>query len=166
MTRPTISRLKNHGHPTPRPRGRDVWWPSQVRDHIPDTRQSQDCPSVSKAIQKKAGKIQSWNNMTTMGKLDTSDMMVVIRRAMDISPDNKVHGGYMGPTWVLSAPHGPMFAPWTLLSGSFQSAKIEWAGGKHTNPYIAKRVTEWTNFIVDTLSTGLAHLGPNARLCL
>ena len=32
-------------------------------------------------------------------------------------PDSKVHGDNMGPTWVLSAPDGPMLAPWTLLSG-------------------------------------------------
>ena len=31
-------------------------------------------------------------------------------------PDSKVHGANMGPTWVLSAPDGPMSAPWTLLS--------------------------------------------------
>ena len=32
-------------------------------------------------------------------------------------PDYKVHGANMGPTWVLSAPCGPMLAPWILLSG-------------------------------------------------
>ena len=32
-------------------------------------------------------------------------------------PDSKVHGANMGPTWVLSAPDGPMLAPWNLLSG-------------------------------------------------
>ena len=26
-------------------------------------------------------------------------------------PDSKVHGANMGPTWVLSAPDGPMLAP-------------------------------------------------------
>ena len=31
--------------------------------------------------------------------------------------DSKVHGAIMGPTWVLSAQMGPMFSPWTLLSG-------------------------------------------------
>ena len=35
---------------------------------------------------------------------------------MDI-PDSKVHVTNMGPTWVLSAPVGPMLAPWTLVSG-------------------------------------------------
>ena len=34
-----------------------------------------------------------------------------------VTPDSKVHGANMGPTWVLSAPDGPMLAPWTLLSG-------------------------------------------------
>ena len=33
------------------------------------------------------------------------------------SPDSKVHGANMGPTWVLSAPDGPHVGPWTLLSG-------------------------------------------------
>ena len=32
-------------------------------------------------------------------------------------PDSKVHEANMRPTWFLSAPDGPMLAPWTLLSG-------------------------------------------------
>ena len=32
-------------------------------------------------------------------------------------PDSKVHGANMGPTWVLSPQMGPMFSPWTLISG-------------------------------------------------
>ena len=32
-------------------------------------------------------------------------------------PDGRVHVANMGPTWVLSAPGGPMLAPWTLLLG-------------------------------------------------
>ena len=40
--------------------------------------------------------------------------MSLIEKAV---PDSKVHGGNMGPTWVLSAPDGPMLVPWTLLSG-------------------------------------------------
>ena len=32
-------------------------------------------------------------------------------------PDSNVYGANMGPTWVLSAPDGPLLAPWTLLSG-------------------------------------------------
>ena len=35
----------------------------------------------------------------------------------DNVPDSKIHGANMGPTWVLSAPDGPMLAPWILLSG-------------------------------------------------
>ena len=34
-----------------------------------------------------------------------------------IVPDSKVHVANMGPTWVLSAPDGPMLAPTTLLLG-------------------------------------------------
>ena len=29
-------------------------------------------------------------------------------------PDSKVHGAYMGPTWVLSAPAGPHVGPMNL----------------------------------------------------
>ena len=36
---------------------------------------------------------------------------------MDDIPDSNVHGTNMGPTRVLSAPDGPMLAPWILLSG-------------------------------------------------
>ena len=32
-------------------------------------------------------------------------------------PDSNVHGANKGPTWLLSAPDGPILAPWTLLSG-------------------------------------------------
>ena len=35
---------------------------------------------------------------------------------MVIIPDSKVHGANMGPTWVLSAPDGPMLAPRTLIA--------------------------------------------------
>ena len=34
----------------------------------------------------------------------------------EATPDSKVHGANMGPTWVLSAPDGPHVGPWTLLS--------------------------------------------------
>ena len=36
---------------------------------------------------------------------------------VDTYPESKVHEANMGPTWVLSAPDGPMLAPWSLLSG-------------------------------------------------
>ena len=29
-----------------------------------------------------------------------------------MTPDSKVHGANIGPTWVLSAPDGPHIAPW------------------------------------------------------
>ena len=35
----------------------------------------------------------------------------------DDSPDSKVHGANMGPTWGHRTQVGPMLAPWTLLSG-------------------------------------------------
>ena len=35
--------------------------------------------------------------------------VLITRRRLD--PDSKVHGAKMGPTWVLSAPDGPMLAP-------------------------------------------------------
>ena len=34
------------------------------------------------------------------------------------TPDSKVHGANMGPTWVLSAPDGPNVGPRTVLSGT------------------------------------------------
>ena len=37
------------------------------------------------------------------------------------SPDSQVHGASMGPTWVLSAPGGPLDGPTNLLSGFFIS---------------------------------------------
>ena len=49
--------------------------------------------------------------MTTIGKVDTSDFIMVIRRA-------------------------------TIAHDIFQSAKIEWAGLKHTNPYIVKQSSQ------------------------
>ena len=39
---------------------------------------------------------------------------------MNKTLDSKIHGANMGPTWVLSAPDGPMLTPWTLLSGTFR----------------------------------------------
>ena len=30
-----------------------------------------------------------------------------MKMSQDISPDSKVHGDNMGPTWVLSSPGGP-----------------------------------------------------------
>ena len=38
------------------------------------------------------------------------------------TPDSKIHGANMIPTWVLSAPGEPMLAPWTLLSGTLLHA--------------------------------------------
>ena len=31
-------------------------------------------------------------------------------------PDSKIHGAYMGPTWVLSAPDGPHVGPMNLAN--------------------------------------------------
>ena len=42
---------------------------------------------------------------------------IEIKVSADACPDSKVHGANMGPTWVLLAQVGPMWAPWTLLSG-------------------------------------------------
>ena len=33
---------------------------------------------------------------------------------VNAAPDSKVHGAYMGPTWVLSAPDGPHVGPMNL----------------------------------------------------
>ena len=39
--------------------------------------------------------------------------------------DSKVLMANMGPTWVLSAPYGPLLVPWTLLSGDIAT---NWQG--------------------------------------
>ena len=39
-------------------------------------------------------------------------------------PDSKVHGANMEPSLVLSAPDGPMLAPWTLLLGYSEIARF------------------------------------------
>ena len=31
--------------------------------------------------------------------------------SLQVTPDSKVHGANMGPTWVLSAPDGPHIGP-------------------------------------------------------
>ena len=36
---------------------------------------------------------------------------------MQEDSDSKVYGANIGTTWVLSAPDGPLLAPWTFLSG-------------------------------------------------
>ena len=41
-------------------------------------------------------------------------------------PDSKVRGTNMGPTWVLSAPDGPMLSPWTLISGMINYLLLSW----------------------------------------
>ena len=41
---------------------------------------------------------------------------------MEPSPDSKVNEANMGPTWVLSAPDGPMLGQRTLLSGKLLSS--------------------------------------------
>ena len=40
------------------------------------------------------------------------------------SPDNKVHGTIMGPTWALSAPDGPHVGPMNL---AIRGVEVSWA---------------------------------------
>ena len=40
-----------------------------------------------------------------------------------ITPDSKVHGANMGPTWVLSAPDGPHVSPMNLAIRDFLPIK-------------------------------------------
>ena len=54
-----------------------------------------------------------------LNKLETRGKRFMLHPQINIQgfyPDSKVHGANMGPTWVLSAPDGPLLAPWTLLS--------------------------------------------------
>ena len=43
---------------------------------------------------------------------------------MNTYPDSKVYGANMGPTWVLSAPHGPHVDPMSLLSRECVAERI------------------------------------------
>ena len=56
-------------------------------------------------------------------------------------PDSNVHGANMGPTWVLSAPMGPMLVPWKLLSG------LSWCHGMamlfHYLPFVTVTTSWW-----------------------
>ena len=42
-----------------------------------------------------------------------------------VTPDSKVPGANMGPTWGLSAPDGPHVGPGTLLSGTWYSKRLD-----------------------------------------
>ena len=41
------------------------------------------------------------------------------------TPDNKVHGAIMGPTWVLSAPGGPHVGPVNLVIWDWTNIHIQ-----------------------------------------
>ena len=58
------------------------------------------------------------------------------------TPDSKVHGANMGPTWVLSAQMGPLLAPWILLSG--------------TEPYMSYLIT-FNHQGMNSTTTRLSH---------
>ena len=49
---------------------------------------------------------------------------------IQLSPDNKVHGANMGPTWVLSVPDGPHVCPMNLAIMA----------------YFYKNIVDWLNF--------------------
>ena len=50
---------------------------------------------------------------------------VFTRTLSKTNPDSKIIGANMGPTWVLSAPNGPMLSTWTLLSGMNVDINLE-----------------------------------------
>ena len=43
---------------------------------------------------------------------------MMVKTRVSTTPDNKVHGANMGPTWVLSSPDGPHVGTWSLFSGT------------------------------------------------
>ena len=49
------------------------------------------------------GQCYTWGNFFAGEEYDELD-----------TPDNKVHGANMGPTWILSAPDGPHVGPMNL----------------------------------------------------
>ena len=58
---------------------------------------------------------------------------------LQMSPDSKVHGANMGPTWVLSAPDGPHVGPTNL---GIRVLTLNGARTSADNPYLPKeRIT-------------------------
>ena len=69
----------------------------------------------------------------------------------------------MGPIWVLSAPDGPMLAPWTLLSGTPNGFILLSKKNVNTGTFVlemAMFATAVVGFITFLWSTGVA-----SRLC-
>ena len=91
-----------------------------------------------------------------MGKVDPSDVMMIIRRVIDIA-SRKVD------------PSDVMMIIRRVIDIASRSPKFKWANWTHTTPHFAKKirkVTKKTNYVLDTLSTeytqapGIVH-----RMC-
>ena len=63
-----------------------------------------DGPAVERDINAEA---LAWQQMSEVGPFNDQFMQ-------HTTPDSKVHGANMGPTWVLSAPNGPHVGPTSL----------------------------------------------------
>ena len=78
------------------------------------------------------------------------------------TPDSKVRGANMGPTWVLPAPDGPHIAPWTLLSGT---RPVIIFGGptppcQHLDPVDIFVTEEWKTDAFEATSQIANFMGP------
>ena len=100
-------------------------------------------------------------NMITMGKVDTSDLMMIITWAIDISFQSPILKWasynafefflgaslitmFMGPTWGppgADRTHvGPMLDPWTLLSGLLLIVQLDQIRNSAPEEYLKARV--------------------------
>ena len=77
-----------------------------------------------------------WLSYTAMTTLPQYIQDVLKFSITKVSPDSKVHGTNLGPTWVLSATCGPHVGPMNLLSGSLSGVGMRvtvwWKGWGHS----------------------------------
>ena len=81
------------------------------------------------------------HNLSSAGHMHIQNSRLVI------TPDSKVHGSYMGPTWVLSAPDGPHVGPMNLAIRDYiiRSPRTwrYWATNRHSVVYRVTCVIYW-----------------------
>ena len=73
------------------------------------------------------------------------------------TPDSKVHGANMGPTWVLSAPDGPHVGPMNL---AIRDVHYSWDALFHIGHLATGQLPEalcQDNVVSNVLSVGLVH---------
>ena len=81
------------------------------------------------------------HNLSSAGHMHIQNSRLVI------TPDSKVHGAYMGPTWVLSAPDGPHVGPMNIgiMDYIIRSPRTwqYWATNRHSVVYKVTCVIYW-----------------------